>query len=150
MVGGRSVGWRNLMSRNLETVQQIYAAFGRGDIPAILDALSDNVAWEAWADNSAATAGVPWLAPRHGKTGAAEFFGLIGSTLIVKDFRVLSLMDGGDHIAAEFVIECDVPSTGGHYRDEEMHLWTFDAAGKVSRLRHYADTAKHIRAAGLR
>ena len=25
------------MSRNLETVKQIYAAFGRGDIPAILE-----------------------------------------------------------------------------------------------------------------
>jgi len=38
----------------------------------------------------------------------------------------------------------------GHYRDEEMHLWTFDANGKVIRLRHYTDTAKHIQAAGLR
>ena len=44
----------------------------------------------------------------------------------------------------------DVPSTGGHYRDEEMHLWTFDAAGRVIRLRHHTDKAKHIRAAGLR
>jgi uncharacterized protein len=138
------------MSRNLETVKQIYAAFGRGDIPAILDALADDVAWEAWADNSAATAGVPWLVPRHGKTGAAEFFGLLGRGLVVTDFRVLSLLDGGDHVAAEFEIACDVPSTGAHYRDEEIHLWTFNTAGKVIRLRHYADTAKHIRAAGLR
>ena len=89
-----------------------------------------------------------WLQPRRGKAGAAEFFGLIGSVLAVKDFRVLSLMDGGDTIAAEFEIDCDVVPTGGHYRDEEIHLWTFNADGKVSRLRHYADTAKHIRAAG--
>lgn len=137
------------MGSNLETVQQIYAAFGRGDIPAILDTLADDVAWEAWADNFGARAGVPWLVPRSGKAGVAEFFGLLGSTLIVKHFRVLSLMDGGDHVAAEFEIACDVPSTGRHYRDEEIHLWTFDAAGKVIRLRHYTDTAKHIHAAGL-
>ncbi len=136
------------MSRNLETVKEIYAAFARGDIAAILDRCADDVAWEAWADNSAAKAGVPWLLPRHGKAGAAEFFGLIGPMLVVRDFRVLSLLDGGDHVAAEFEIECDVPSTGGHYRDEEMHLWTFDATGKVIRLRHYTDTAKHMRAAG--
>jgi uncharacterized protein len=37
---------------------------------------------------------------------------------------------------------------GGHYRDEEIHLWTFDDAGKVVRLRHYVDTAKHIAAFG--
>jgi hypothetical protein len=27
-----------------------------------------------------------------------------------------------------------------------MHLWTFNDDGKVSRLRHYTDTAKHIAA----
>ena len=68
------------MSPNLETVKQIYAASGRGDIPAILDTLADDVAWEAWADNSASKLGVPWLLPRHGKSGAAEFFGLVRST----------------------------------------------------------------------
>ena len=137
------------MSRNLETVKEIYAAFGRGDIAFILSTLDDDVAWESWADNQGARAGVPWLQPRRGKAGAAEFFGLIGSALVVKEFRVLGLMDGGDRIAAEFEIACDVPSSGGHYRDEEIHLWTFNDAGKVVRLRHYTDTAKHIRAAGL-
>lgn len=38
-----------------------------------------------------------------------------------------------------------VPS-GTAYRDEVLHLWTFDEAGKVSRFRHYVDTAKHIAA----
>ena len=31
---------------NLATVRGIYAAFGRGDIPAILDALAEDVEWE--------------------------------------------------------------------------------------------------------
>lgn len=33
---------------------------------------------------------------------------------------------------------------GKRLRDEEMHLWNVNAAGKVTRFRHYADTAKHI------
>jgi uncharacterized protein len=136
------------MADIVDTVKGIYDAFGRGDIPAILDTLADDVAWEEWNDNSAAHAGVPWLQPRHGRDGAAAFFGLVGSQLHVRDFRVLSIMAGDHQVAAEFVIEADVPSTGGHYRDEEMHLWTFNAEGKVTRLRHYTDTAKHIRAAG--
>ena len=136
------------MADILETVKGIYDAFGRGDIPAILATLADDVAWEAWDDNSAASAGVPWLQPRHGRDGAAQFFGLVGTHLHVRDFRVLSIMAGDHQVAAEFVIEADIPSTGGHYRDEEMHLWTFNAEGKVTRLRHYTDTAKHIRAAG--
>jgi ketosteroid isomerase-like protein len=28
--------------------------------------------------------------------------------------------------------------------DEELHLWTFNDNGKVVRLRHYVDTAKHL------
>ncbi|WP_448543471.1 hypothetical protein [Roseiflexus sp.] len=31
------------MSDHLQTVRDIYAAFGRSDIPAILDCLADNV-----------------------------------------------------------------------------------------------------------
>jgi ketosteroid isomerase-like protein len=33
---------------NLETVQKVYEAFGRGDVPAILDELADDVRWDVW------------------------------------------------------------------------------------------------------
>ena len=65
----------------------------------------------------------------------------------VKDFQVLSIMDGGNQVAVEFVIEVAIPASGTHYRDEEIHLWSLNAEGKVTRLRHYTDTAKHIAAA---
>ena len=55
-------------------------------------------------------------------------------------------MEGDNQVTAEVVIETRLPN-GGSYRDEELHLWTFDGDGKVSRLRHYTDTAKHIAAA---
>jgi uncharacterized protein len=37
---------------------------------------------------------------------------------------------------------------GGRFADEEIHLWTFDDGGRVTRFRHYCDTAKHIAAVG--
>jgi uncharacterized protein len=126
-------------------VRAIYDAFGRGDIPGILAHLDDDVAWESWADNRAQQAGVPWLAARRGKAGAAEFFAVV-ATMQIHDFQVLSIMSGGSQVAAEFVIEATVAS-GRRFRDEEMHLWTFNDAGKVVRMRHYTDTAKHIAAA---
>lgn len=135
------------MSDNLATVGAIYEAFGKGDIPAILDHLADDVRWEEWADNTAQEAGVPWLQARQGKAGALAFFQLMGTRLQVTEFSVLSLMAGGNQVAVEFVIACDVKGTDKRYRDEEIHLWTFNEAGKVTRLRHYTDTAKHIAAA---
>lgn len=134
------------MSDNLATIGAIYEAFGTGDIPSILGHLADDVRWEEWADNSAQKAGVPWLQARHGKAGALAFFQVMGDLLQVTDFRVLSLMAGGDQVAAEIVIECDVKGAGRRFRDEEIHLWTLNADGKVIRLRHYTDTAKHIAA----
>jgi uncharacterized protein len=131
---------------NLTTVQSIYEAFGKGDVPAILDTLADEVEWESWADNSSVHAGVPWMKPLTGKTNVAQFFEVARQFEIV-DLQVLSIMEGGNQVAVEFVIETTLPAWGGRsFRDEEIHLWTFDAAGKVSRLRHYTDTAKQIAA----
>jgi len=74
------------------------------------------------------------------------FFQVVAEKLEIQEFQVLSIMAGGNQVAAEFVIAAKVNGGKGAYRDEEMHLWTFDDAGKVTRLRHYTDTAKHIAA----
>lgn len=134
------------MNNNVDTVKSIYEAFGKGDIPTIIDCLADNVQWEQWDDNSAQKAGVPWMQAQKGKQGVIDFFNIVGE-LEVKDFQVLSIMANETQVAAEFIFEARVPSTGNHYRDEEIHLWTFNEEGKVIGLRHYADTAKLIAAA---
>ena len=131
------------MSKHVQTVQSIYDAFNRGDIPAILDLVADDAAWESWKDNSAQNSGVPWMLARKGKAGALDYFKAVGELKII-NFTVLSIMGNEHQVAAEFFIEAEVPATGAHYSDEEIHLWTFDENGKIIRLRHYLDTAKHI------
>ena len=133
------------MSDNLATIGAIYEAFGKGDIPTILGHLADDVRWEEWADNTAQKAGVPWLQARHDKAGALAFFQVMGG-LKVLDFRVLSLMVGGNQVAAEVESEFEAPKASRRCRDQEIHLWTLNEDGKVIRLRHYADPAKHIAA----
>lgn len=128
------------MGKNMATVAGIYEAFGKGDIPFILDQLAEDVRWESWENNYAQQAGVPAMTPRNGKNEVMGFFG-IAAGLGIKDFRVLGLMEGENQVAAEILIQTDT------YRDEEIHLWTFNEAGQISRLRHYVDTAKHIAAA---
>jgi uncharacterized protein len=130
------------MNNNLQTINRIYEAFGKGDIPTIIESLSENIQWEQWADNTAQKSNVPWMQFRQGKEGAVEFFKSLAN-LEIKDFQVLSIMSNDNQVAVEFILEANVPATDGHYRDEEIHLWTFDAQGKVIRLRHYTDTAKH-------
>ena len=133
------------MPDHVRTVASIYEAFGRGDVEAIVAVLSEDVKWEEWADNRAQQAGVPWLQARRGKAGARAFFE-VAAQFKIHEFQVLSLLGGGDQVVAEVLIDATVP-TGVRYRDEELHLWTFDSQGKVIRLRHYVDTAKHMAAA---
>jgi ketosteroid isomerase-like protein len=137
------------MPNNIEVVARIYEAFGRGDVPAILEQLSDEVAWESWSDNTAQRAGVPWMQPRPGKAAVQEFFASLAS-LEFHEFTVVSIVGSGSQVAAEIVVDA-TPAGGTRFRDEEVHLWNFDDASKVTRFRHYLDTAKHIAAvSGLR
>lgn len=39
---------------NVDTVKEMYAAFGRGDIPAILDKLDENEEWDTDYEEGAA------------------------------------------------------------------------------------------------
>jgi ketosteroid isomerase-like protein len=135
-----------IMANMLDTVQTIYAAFGRGDAPTLLAALADDIAWEAWeVDNEAQRAGVPWLRPGRGKEAVLAFLG-VAAQMKMHDLRVLGMMAGANQVAVEVAIDATMP-TGHRVRDEELHLWTFGADGKVVRMRHYVDTAKHMRAA---
>jgi ketosteroid isomerase-like protein len=129
---------------HVETVQQVYAAFGRGDIPSILELVSDDIQWEHWEDSFAARAGLASLSPRNGREGVAGFFGAIADW-DVTEFSVLDLAASEKQVIAEIVIEAKLPN-GGRFRDEELHLWGFDSEGKINRMRHYVDTAKHIAA----
>jgi ketosteroid isomerase-like protein len=56
------------------------------------------------------------------------------------------VIGSGRQVAAEVRASFALPD-GGRFADEEVHLWTFDDAGRVVRFRHYLDTAKHIAAA---
>ncbi|MFW3173022.1 nuclear transport factor 2 family protein [Geodermatophilus sp. CPCC 206100] len=131
---------------NAATVARLYEAFGRGDVPTILAALADDVRWEDWADNHAQRAGVAHLAPRRGPEDVAGFFELLRGWTVER-FEVLDLIGTGRQVVAEVSASFRTPG-GGRLEDEELHLWTFDDAGRVTRLRHYADTAKHIAATG--
>jgi uncharacterized protein len=129
---------------NLTTVKEIYDAFGRGDIPAILGKIAPGCRWESWENNRAQRAGVPTLQPRTGPDGVAQFFAAVGE-LDISDFRVLDILPGDRQVAVEVMIEYTTPA-GGRLRDEEVHLWALDDSQRVTRLRHYVDTAKHIAA----
>lgn len=131
---------------NADTVGSLYAAFRAHHIAYILDHLDDDVAWDAdWTSNSAQQAGVAHLRARRGLVEVADFFAMLADWEF-EDFTILDIIGTGRQIAAEVHIAAVLPH-GGRIVDQELHLWTFDEEGRVTRFRHYSDTAKHIAAA---
>ena len=130
------------MPDHVATVRSIYEAFGRGDIPAVLDALDDDVAWEPGAVDH----GLPLLTPGRGKADVATFFEKVGG-LELKRFEPWLIFGSGDHVMALIGIEYLVPETGRSVSEEaEGHLWTFGPDGKVVAFRHFVDTLQHSQA----
>jgi hypothetical protein len=130
---------------NIRTVQDIYAAFGRGDIPAILDKLADDVDWD-YAYRSAPNP-LPWLQPQRGRTGVGGFFKSVQDNLEIRRFAVNALTEGSSVVVALFDIEATVRRTGKPIVEhDEAHIWHFNEAGKVVRFRHCADTYQQVMA----
>ncbi|GAB0102130.1 hypothetical protein JMUB6875_10970 [Nocardia sp. JMUB6875] len=128
-----------------DTVAAMYRAFETGDIAAILDRLSDDVSWDAdWPDNSAQLAGAPTLQPRRGPREVSEFFAQL-SEWKFQEFKVIDIIGSTGQVVAEIEIDAVLPN-GNRVIDQNLHLWSFDASGQVTRLRTYCDTAKIITA----
>jgi hypothetical protein len=122
-------------------VQEIYAAFGRGDVPAILERLSPSVDWEYGG-----TSDVPWLQPLSGRREAGKFFESLAAIDIHK-FSPKHILEGDRIVVALVDLEFTVKKTGKRVVEEdEVHIWHFDPSGLVSRFRHRVDTHKHLTA----
>lgn len=130
---------------NVDTVKKMYEAFGRGDIPAILEHLDDNVEW----DTESVQEGVPWLQPIRGKKNVPGFFRAL-SPLNFPTFDPHTFFESGDKVMVLIHMEVDNKETGKHYSfPYEGHLWVF-RNGNAINLQHITDTALHWRVANGR
>ncbi|MCL4858277.1 MAG: nuclear transport factor 2 family protein [Caldilineaceae bacterium] len=126
---------------NLKVVQEIYIAFGQGNIPGISEHMAEEVDWE-YAYRQAPNP-VPWLQPRDGKAGVAQFFESLGA-LEFHQFVPKVLLEGPDLVVALIDLEATVKKTGKRIVErDEVHIWHFGEAGKVVRFRHCVDTYQH-------
>lgn len=128
------------MTKQTELIQSIYAAFGRGDVPAILEVLRDDVVWEYQPIST----DVPWLQPRTGRAGVGAFFGAVGAELEFRKFELQTIAEAGNLVIVIVDVEAVVRRTGARFVDsDEVHLWHLDDRGRVARFRHVVDTHAH-------
>jgi len=127
----------------LQTVQHIYAAFGRGDVPAILACLAEDVEWEYGQPPNP----VPWLQPRRGRTEVPGFFDVLLSNVEFHRFEPKRQLADGLLVVGLVDFEATVRKTGRKIVEvDEIHLFHFNESGLVQRFGHRADTWQHASA----
>ena len=120
---------------NVEVVQETYEAVGRGDIPAVLDLLTDDVEWTLQGPSA-----IPFAGTRHGREGAAEFFSLVGKNLEFEQFEPREFVVQGDTVAVLGYERSLIKPTGRTLEQEWAHVYTL-RDGKIAKFRAFEDTA---------
>ena len=123
---------------NVERVQGLYDAFGRGDIPAVLAALAADVSWSEAESNPYQPTGAPWVGPEQ---VLKRLFERLGSEWDGFATQVAQLHDAGQTVVVEGRYTGTFLATGQALDAQMCHVWTFQG-GKVSRFQQYVDTAQ--------
>ena len=120
---------------NTQTAKDTYAAFGRGDIPAVLGVMTDDIEWVFPGSADV----VPLAGTHTGKAAVGAWFGTLDGNVEFQTFEPREFIAQGDKLVALVYVENTVRSTGGKVAVHEAHLWTF-RDGKVAGFRVYTDT----------
>ncbi len=123
-------------SANVQVVEQLYTAFGGGDVPGILGVLSEDVDWLFVGRPQ----DVPFAGPRRGHQQMIEFFTIVGQTVEVFEFGPSEIMAFDDKVLVLGHERVRVRATDKIFETDWAHLFTIQD-GKIVRLREFYDTA---------
>jgi hypothetical protein len=128
---------------DVAVVKEAYAAYGRGDVDAILRTVTPDVDWEL--------VGQPEVSPafgrRKGVDQAREFFQVLAETEEYSEFTPKEFVPAEDRIFVLGHAEGRLKQTGDPISGDWIHIFTV-RDGKISSWRGFTDTAQY--AAGLR
>jgi ketosteroid isomerase-like protein len=109
-------------------VQTLYAAFGRGDVAAVLELLSDDSHWQFIGDRQAGYAG-----QARGKAAVAEWFAKVARADDIQAFEPREFLTGTDHVTVLGWERTIARSSGSEFESDWVHVFTL-RDGKVCRF----------------
>jgi ketosteroid isomerase-like protein len=120
------------MPSNIDILRDGYAAFGRGDIPAVLAIFADDIDWYTPEE-------LPGGGTFHGTAGVLEFFSTLPTTYQKLSVEPDRFLDAGDQVIVEGHDRGQIDGTP--FEVGFAHVWTF-VDGKATAMREYMDTGK--------
>ena len=123
---------------NVKLVKQMFEAFGRRDIPAVLDTLAQDVEWQSPVTRTAPDE-ISWSKPRHGREEVAVFFKDLSEKVQPDKLVPLEFTAQADRVVVEGKNRGVVRSNGKAYEHDWVMVFTL-RQGKIARMRHYYDS----------
>lgn len=125
---------------NVRTVEAVFEAFGRGDVAAFLELLSEDIVWTIPMPPS-----VPYAGERRGREGVTKFLEALGGAVEFERFEPREFIAQGERVAVVGFERGRVRSSGRTFDNDWTLLFTV-RGGKVTEFRGYEDTYAVARA----
>jgi hypothetical protein len=118
----------------VEVVQQAYQAFGRGDVPAVLSLVAEDVDWRFLGARR-----LPYTGSCKSRAEVARWFASIAQVDDIQAFEPREFIDGGDHVTVLGWERTAARPGGKVFETEWVHVFTV-RGGKVVRFWGIYDT----------
>jgi ketosteroid isomerase-like protein len=124
------------VAANTRIVQHAIACFQRGDIPALLDTMTDDIEWHIPVVEHA-----PYTGPRHGRAEAERFFAELAVNQTPRRFEPRQYVAQGDEVVVLGHYAWHVLPTGRDWAGDYAHVFTI-RDGRIARFREFMDTGR--------
>ncbi len=124
----------SVQKENIKIVQQLYEAFAKRNIDAILGMLSPDVEWGEPSNPYNPAGGT-----RHGHEGFLEWLNIGRQSEDILVLEPRKMLEDDDSVAVVGSMKCRAILTGKVYESDFVHLVTIKS-GKVVRFQEFFDT----------
>lgn len=126
---------------NADVVRGMYAAFSKGDVPAVLGAMAPDIVWNE-AENFIYADKNPYVGPEAILGGV---FARLGGEWNGFSVKAEDVIDAGDTVVTTGRYGGSFKATGKSINAQFVHVWKFKN-GKVASFQQYVDTLAASRA----
>jgi ketosteroid isomerase-like protein len=123
---------------NVSLMKNLYDAFGRGEIPTVLAAMSPEIHWYQAEGNPYRPSGEAWVGP---DAVLNNLFMRLGEEWDGFAVHTRSFYGAGDSVIVEARYSGKYKPTGKSMDTQVCHVWDIKG-GKVTRFQQYVDTAQ--------
>ena len=128
------------MENKIQTVQQIYGEFGKGNVEGVLNLLHDDVSW-----SDSGYPEIPYALQRNGKKEVMNFFIELNNTVSFTQFEPRQFLKDGNFVVVKGFFAGKGNATEKTFESEWVNIWEV-IDGKLKNFQAFIDTHKLVSA----